>query len=102
MELGAKVDVLCSKSASSLAAEIKANNIFNYDELEFKDDLVEQILEGTKGEKYFAVMDCARDVSTEQSSVGWVGKVIHPDDSVVFGFNSPETAIKDATMTIIG
>lgn len=100
--MGASVDIVCSKEATKLAYKLKANNIFDYEEYDYKDDLVEKIKETTNGEKYSAVFDCSRATSIEESSVSWIGQLIDRNDTVVVGFNSPENAIKDGQPTLLG
>jgi NADPH:quinone reductase-like Zn-dependent oxidoreductase len=100
--LGAKVDVVCSTEAANLAGKLGVNNIYDYEKCDFLDDLVDEITERTAGQKYNFVIDAARSDSTEDSSISWIWRVIDRNDTVVVGFNSPETAIKDATAAPLG
>jgi len=101
-ELGAHVDIVCSKDARDLAYRLKPDNIFCYDEFSDHEEMVEKIGNDKNGEKYSVVMDCARAANIEASSISWIGYLIDPNDTVVYGFNSPELAIKDGMHSILG
>ena len=49
--LGAKVDVVCSKEATTLAKKLKTNNFFNYEEYSDKDQMVQDIDQKTNSGK---------------------------------------------------
>ena len=90
--LGGTVDVLCSQKSKELAQRIGADNIFTYN-----DKNAAQIIGDIHNAnvQYMSAYNCSRgaNIPIEQ----WIGYVMDPKLGRVISFDSPETAIKDAS-----
>ena len=93
--LGGTVDVVCSEKSKELAMRIGADNIFTYN-----DKNAAQIIGDIHNAnvQYMSAYNCSRGakIPIEQ----WIGYVMDPKIGRVISFDSPETAIKDASSPI--